>query len=81
MLLLASAPPQPRVRAVNSPLRYRPIRRALDEDGTGEGMGGGSIPSQTSATASPRRMVPPLTTEVVNADVYCIVLSSRAEDS
>jgi hypothetical protein len=41
----------------------RPIRRALDEDGTGEGMGGGSIPSQASTTGSPRRMVPPLITE------------------
>jgi hypothetical protein len=41
----------------------RPIRRALDEDGTGEGMGGGSIPSQANTIVSPRRMVPPLTTE------------------
>ena len=38
-------------------------RRAREPLLTGRGKGGGSIPAQASTTVSPRRMVPPLTTE------------------
>jgi hypothetical protein len=46
----------------------RPLRRALDEDGTGEGMGGGSGEHDRIAAADGPAM-------------DCVVLSSRPEDS
>jgi hypothetical protein len=77
------SPPRPLSRGLGRCIHLLddgPFACALDKDGTGEGMGRVN-PHSGEHDRVAAADGPAADNRGVNADVYCVVLSSRAEDS